>query len=771
MNMKFVRTFAMLALTMVIGLSVTGGTIAWFTDNVSSSANVIQAGNLDVDVTYDGTNSIQSVSTLFNDVKLWEPGAVAWENLTVVNKGDLALKYEMAMNTSAFNSVDGNDLTGALKVGIVPGGITVPTTNTDSAAAREAVLAEVGSWSTFSGFNAAGNLSPNGSTEGVSSKTYGVVVYWQPTAEDNKWNVNNGKTTSDGKPLFIDLGVKLIATQKDAELDSFGPDYDAGASLSTVKSAAELKYAITAANDGDIIVLGSDITDADGIVIDGKNITIDLNGKTFTTSEGASTNNRNFKITGNSKVTIKNGTLIAAGDQTSGAYGTIRTEGAAQVTLDNVKLYSYRGRGLNVKALSGTKVIINNSEIYSQYGGGVEAAGGEIVLNNVKIDQKGVDSANAWCSVAIGVNGGGKITVNSGSYSAAPIATDSNAAQGAWVAYVMSSGGTLDINGGTFNGTVAETTTAANACGVICADTKAVVNINGGTFNSNGAILDMRNNTGEYPNPVANLNGGTFSANPTVSGLYSSNLIQVASGYVVKDNGNGTWTVSYDGSLVSSAAELTTALSAGKNIMLASDISYDKGIIIPEGLSFDGNGKTITYTGTDYNFQLVKLNTDAKLENVNLKNYKVRTEDTTSGTVTMKNVKISMDNDQTGLDISRGSGTAKLTNVTCKGIKDAAHLDPNTQVQVDYTPYGDVLLGTKWGLEATDCDFGSLHGWNTTNGSNVHLNNTKYTVFRMHYWSNRTLYIDGVQTAWSDSDAIPVAHDVGGCWSVQSAFK
>ena len=37
MNMKFVRTWAMLALVMVIGLSVTGGTIAWFTDSVSST--------------------------------------------------------------------------------------------------------------------------------------------------------------------------------------------------------------------------------------------------------------------------------------------------------------------------------------------------------------------------------------------------------------------------------------------------------------------------------------------------------------------------------------------------------------------------------------------------------------------------------------------------------------------------------------------------------------------------------------------------------------
>jgi len=220
---------------------------------------------------------------------------------------------------------------------------------------------------------------------------------------------------------------------------------------------------------------------------------------------------------------------------------------------------------------------------------------------------------------------------------------------------------------------------------------------------------------------------------------------------------------------VGSAAELIDALEVGLPVVLKNDITYDAAIVIPEGGSIDGNGNTITYSGTDYH--LVKLNTGAELKNVTLENYRVRTENTTNGVVTLTNVVIDMDNDQTGLDISRGAGTAKLTNATCKGITDAAHLNPDTQVQVGYTPYGDVLLGSKWGLEATDCAFGSLHGWNTTNGSNVSLNNTTMTVFRMHYWNNRVLYVNGVETAWAESGAIPVAHDVGGCWSVQPAFK
>ena len=374
------------------------------------------------------------------------------------------------------------------------------------------------------------------------------------TIEGGEFNTNNGSGFTDyqgtkivkgGK--FTDEGAqnwakKYIAEGFKMNADGEVVEKDYVAQIGNEKYES-LQEAFATVQDDQTITFLSDVEQADGVILTDKNITVDLNGKTFTVSEGASTNNRNFKINGSSKVTIKNGTMIAAGELTSGAYGTVRTEDEAVVNLETVKLYSYRGYGLNVKANTGTKVNIKDSEIYSQYSGGVEAAGGEIELTNVKIEQRGVYSGAAWCSVAIGVNGGGKVTVNSGDYNAAAIATDSNAAQATWVAYVMSSGGTLDIKGGTFTGVVAETASAANACGLICADRAAVVNIYDGIFNSNGAILDMRNNVGTQPNPVATLYGGNFSADPRVSGLYSSNLIKVAEGKEVVDGADGRWTI------------------------------------------------------------------------------------------------------------------------------------------------------------------------------------------------------------------------------------
>ena len=187
-------------------------TFAWFTDEVTSGVNKIVAGNLDVEVYYgDPTNkvSIQGNETLFNDVTLWEPGAVAYENLTVVNEGNLALKYQLSVNFTNENTVGGYGLSQVLKVAVVENGFN--GTREEAMALNGAILAD---------FALTDELAED------EAKTYGIVIWWAPSEADNNWNVNNGKTTSDGQPLHIDLGVKLVATQLAAEEDAFDKYYD-----------------------------------------------------------------------------------------------------------------------------------------------------------------------------------------------------------------------------------------------------------------------------------------------------------------------------------------------------------------------------------------------------------------------------------------------------------------------------------------------------------------------------------------------------------------
>ncbi|MBQ4073779.1 MAG: leucine-rich repeat protein [Clostridia bacterium] len=239
---KFGRTALIAVLALSIIMSITGGTIAWFTDEVTSANNVITSGNLDIELyhtnkTITAEEKVGAATELFDDVTRWEPGVVSYENLTIKNEGNLALKYVMTINATNENTVNGNGLSTALKVALVEGGVT--------ATERETLLSSIpaGQWTTFAQFKASGALLPKDSTlelpDGVTAdketKTYGLVIYWQPGTDDNKWNVNNGKTVSDyvagqnNNYLHIDLGVKLNATQLTAEDDAFGSDYDAAA--------------------------------------------------------------------------------------------------------------------------------------------------------------------------------------------------------------------------------------------------------------------------------------------------------------------------------------------------------------------------------------------------------------------------------------------------------------------------------------------------------------------------------------------------------------
>ena len=408
-----------------------------------------------------------------------------------------------------------------------------------------------------------------------------------------------------------------------------------------------LQEAIEAAQNDETITLLVDVEQADGVIIDSKNIVVDLNEKTFTVTEGANTNNRNFKITGTSVVTIKNGTMVADGEYSSGAYGTVRTEGKAEVTLTGLKLYNYRGNGLNIKALGGTTVDIEDTEIYSQYGGGIEAAGGTITLaETVKVEQKGMYTA-PYNSMAISVNCEGLVTVNGGTYSTECItaeeANNQGTSHGPWVVGVLNSGGTLIINGGTFsNDNFGDNSLATAARGAVLADTKANVQINGGTFNALKAIIDIQNNLGDQNNnPSALLSGGTFSADPRISASYGSNLIVVAQGYSVVEN-DGTYSVVED--QVAKIGDVTykllheafNAAQDGDEIVVLEDITYTKangyvngeyidGLVYTGDKSFtvDFNGHTITDNG-DINDYLVYLkNTGVKENEITFKNGKI----------------------------------------------------------------------------------------------------------------------------------------------------
>lgn len=203
-----------------------GTTFAWFTDEVVTGMNTIAAGNLDVELLADG-NKVDSNTKLFDDVTLWEPGVVVYENLQVANVGTLALKYQMTLNFGNENDLNGHKLSEVLKVAVIDKVAEGTERTAVLEAARAAVEASQGNGA-LSNFYLTGELEA-----GVSSDEKAVVIFWDANdnATDNLYNANNGQTTSDGKPLHIEFGVNLQATQKMSEEDSFGNDYDEFASI------------------------------------------------------------------------------------------------------------------------------------------------------------------------------------------------------------------------------------------------------------------------------------------------------------------------------------------------------------------------------------------------------------------------------------------------------------------------------------------------------------------------------------------------------------
>ena len=368
------KALLMSALSLLLCFSMLiGTTFAWFTDEVKSGTNQIIAGNLDVDVYYGNPaakNSIEGVSTLFNAVTLWEPGAVAYENLTVVNLGNLALKYQLAINFTNENTVNGYGLSQVLKVAVVPGGFT---------GTREEAMALKGT--TLADFALPGTLETQNETD-----VYGIVIYWAPSADDNNWNVNNGKEVSDYKEtgknqLHIDLGIKLVATQLTKENDSFGSDYDKGAAWTGmvdidwyldnpdaseyILTSAEELAGLAAIVNGTAVAPATTYAAREATTIkdnfNGKTIklgaNIDLNDIEWTPVGriGATSTDFTYAFKGTfdgQGYTVSN--LFVSNEGWSGLFGIAHSATISNVTIDGVTILSNRMAGAVVGQIYGS---------------------------------------------------------------------------------------------------------------------------------------------------------------------------------------------------------------------------------------------------------------------------------------------------------------------------------------------------------------------------------------------------------------------------------
>lgn len=429
-----------LALLLCVSMFI-GSTFAWFTDEVTSGANEIVAGTLDVELynaLQDNLNDDTKIKEggLFEEITRWEPGMLAYENLTIANEGNLALKYALSINFSKENTLNGCGLSDVLKVAFVPGGLADDASRDGVlTAAQESGLKDLDSFTQNGALLPAENahITIDRTDIPVQYATYAVVIYWAPSEADNNFNVNNQQQTSDGEPLHINLGVKLFATQLAAEDDAFGSEYDKKAEylIPAGDSVTYVDHVIdgNVENHGTLNIYGDDskitgtVTNNGTLNITGA--TIDVDGRGLTTT---------------GKATLEDATVEAG---TAGTYGVAANGADAILTLEDVDLKSGGGA---IGATNGATVIINSG--------------------SVDVDSK--STSGRYHIYAEGT--GTTVIVNGGTF-------DFNKTQNQKRAYVYADAGTtVIINGGTFG--KASTRSGYNA-GIMGSGT---VIITGGSF-------------------------------------------------------------------------------------------------------------------------------------------------------------------------------------------------------------------------------------------------------------------------------------------------
>jgi hypothetical protein len=341
--------------------------------------------------------------------------------------------------------------------------------------------------------------------------------------------------------------------------------------------------------------------------------------------------------------------------------------------------------GANVTIENGT--ITNGDKTVS----GI-TTNGILTLNNVQIE-----SARHAVRVE-----SGKVVINGGTYKVAPI---SNSTLHALNVGDDNTKAEVIIKGGTFigpKGTMADSGSAVNV------RTGSKVVIEGGDFS--GGKTKTVSCAGEIT-----IVGGSFDQNPEA---------YVAEGYQAVEKDAVFHVIDANTTVVANAEELATAISTGQDIKLASNIETSEQITITgsqtrsviASVTIDGNGKTLTYTGSGASARAIDVPATANGINVTVKNLTI---DCTSSYC------------QRGINYNT-NGKLVLDNVTVQGqnVTYAINLpgsSDNANVEIKNSSLtGNIALNV-WGknamITATDSHFTSVDNAIHENYSAIVLNN------------------------------------------------
>lgn len=336
-----------------------GTTYAWFTDEVTSTGNKIQAGTLKIDLCVmdetGGYISVKESQAPIFDYDLWEPGYISVANVMVENKGTLALQYGMNIVTNGLNDVAEDEamLSDVIDVYYASEEVLLADRAEFDAAVENGDLNHIG---TLTDVIFGGSMIDD--TLLANEQDYATIVLKMQETAGNEYQ---------GLAVGTSFDIKIFATQFTYEEDSFDNTYDGNDAVNSIDSLEKLKEAAKMGGEywlSEDIVITSDVAT---IIIE-NDLILHLNGYSIDASAHLS---RPFEMADGVSFTI-NGEVYKGTDATFegetvliGNYGLVNIPSgyAATLTLNGGKYIGNTDNGAFIKVRGGsaeTEIVLNN---------------------------------------------------------------------------------------------------------------------------------------------------------------------------------------------------------------------------------------------------------------------------------------------------------------------------------------------------------------------------------------------------------------------------
>ena len=316
---------------------------------------------------------------------------------------------------------------------------------------------------------------------------------------------------------------------------------------------ATLADAVAAA-EGETVTMLADVELTESLVIDaGKEVVLDLNGKTVSMADASG--KAAYAIKNNGNLTIVDNSDAKTGKITFNSTTPDNSFGYATSTIGNGGSLTVESGTIENTTVGGASYAIDG--IWHTDEASLTINGGTIVANKVAVRQV---PFSATANNVVTVNGG-TLTGATAGLQLFNINNDAKLAE-------------VNIHGGEFNGTYAFYTSFTSAA----ASEDVTINIDGGEFNGYLYLYNGNNGSDEYPMTVS-VTGGTFNggayiytkdangdevAIPSITGGTFANDVTVycVDGYLCEANGDGTYGIVVDPNYI---AELVIDDAEGEN--------------------------------------------------------------------------------------------------------------------------------------------------------------------------------------------------------------